>query len=214
MKSDLQNVAVILAGGVGSRYGANIPKQYLMLKGKEVLWYAVNAAKNSKLTDKVLVVCDRTYQNRIKEEYGVDVCDGGDTRNKSVASALEFIKSNYDCGKICVLDSARPLITSDVIDDYFAKLDEYDCVVTTQKVIDSLGSYKSIYENREDFFLIQAPESMRFDTFIASFDENSPMTALCQIMPEGSKFYFNFDLKKNFKITYNGDLDYIGQFLG
>ena len=52
MKSDLQNVAVILAGGVGSRYGANIPKQYLMLKGKEVLWYAVNAAKNSKLTDK------------------------------------------------------------------------------------------------------------------------------------------------------------------
>ena len=101
-----------------------------------------------------------------------------------------------------------------MIDDYFAKLDEYDCVVTTQKVIDSLGSYKSIYENREDFFLIQAPESMRFDTFIASFDENSPMTALCQFMPEDSKFYFNFDLKKNFKITYNGDLDYIGQFLG
>lgn len=94
------NIAVVLAGGVGSRYGGNLPKQYCMLNGKEVIAYAIEAAKKSKKTDKVLIVCDRSYQERLGREYGTEVCDGGNTRNISVFNALAYIKERgYDCKK-------------------------------------------------------------------------------------------------------------------
>ena len=155
MGSKRQNIVVILAGGSGSRFGANIPKQYLKINGKEVLSYSIEAAKRSRYTDIVLVVCDKKYQRRIKDMYDVEVCDGGATRNLSVKKALDLIKEKYNCEKIIVHDSARPLIKSENFDDYFMRLDEYDCVATTQKIVDSLGSYDNIYENRERFFLIQ-----------------------------------------------------------
>ena len=208
------NIAVVLAGGVGNRYGGNIPKQYLKLKGKEVLWYAVNAAKQSELADRIIVVCDKAYQDRIANEYGVEVCDGGNTRNISVFNALQYIeKRGYECDKIIFLDSARPLIKSELIDDYLKKLDEYDCVITGQKIVDSLGKYGTRYVNREDYYLIQTPEACNFGLLRSSFDKDSDKTAICQLMPEGGSLYVSFKMKNNMKITYNGDLEYIEQFM-
>lgn len=213
MDSKRQNIVVILAGGSGSRYGGDIPKQYLKINGKEVLSYSIEAAKCSRYTDIILVVCDKKYQRRIKDQYNVEVCDGGATRNLSVKNALDFIKGKFNCEKIIVHDSARPLIKSGNFDDYFTKLDEYDCVITTQKIVDSLGSYDNIYENRERFFLIQAPEAMRFDIFSENFDGNSGMTALCQFMPRNSNIMLNFDIKHNIKVTYPGDLEYVEKIM-
>lgn len=213
MGSKRQNIVVILAGGSGSRFGANIPKQYLKINGKEVLSYSIEAAKRSRYTDIVLVVCDKKYQRRIKDMYDVEVCDGGATRNLSVKKALDLIKEKYNCEKIIVHDSARPLIKSENFDDYFMRLDEYDCVATTQKIVDSLGSYDNIYENRERFFLIQAPEAMRFDLFFENFNGNSVMSALCQFMPKNSKTMLNFDIKHNIKVTYPGDLEYVEKMM-
>lgn len=210
----MMNIAVVLAGGVGNRYGGNIPKQYLKLKGKEVLWYAISAAKNSRTIDKVIVVCDKAYQERIASGYGVEVCDGGSTRNLSVFSALQYVvKCGYDCEKIIFLDSARPLIKSELIDDYIEKLDEFDCVITGQKIVDSLGKYGVRYVNREDYYLIQTPEACNFGLLVSSFDKDSDKTAICQLMPEDSTLYVSFKMKNNMKITYNGDLEYIEQFM-
>ncbi|MDE6275151.1 MAG: 2-C-methyl-D-erythritol 4-phosphate cytidylyltransferase [Clostridia bacterium] len=207
------NIAVVLAGGVGSRYGGNIPKQYCFIGNKEVISFSINEAKKCASIDKVLVVCDKAYQERISNQYKVEVCDGGESRNLSVDNALEYIKSKYSCDKIIFLDSARPLIKAQYINSCMQKLDEYDCVITTQKIVDSLGRYGELYVNREDYYLIQTPEAFKFDIFCQNFDKNSENTALCQFMPKADKIYQNFGMKQNFKITYQGDLEYISQFL-
>lgn len=208
------NIAVVLAGGVGSRYGGDMPKQYCMLKGKEVISYAIEAAKKSKKTDKVLVVCDKSYQKRIAETYGTEVCDGGSTRNISVYNALAYIKERgYACKKVIFLDSARPLIRAELIDDYMDKLDEYDCVITGQKIVDSLGKTGMRYVNREEYYLIQTPEACNFSLLCSSFDKDSDRTAICQLMPENSSLYVSYAMKNNMKVTYMGDLELIGRFL-
>lgn len=55
------NVAMILSGGVGRRFGAEIPKQYQDLLGKPVVTYVTEAALRAKSIDKVLVVCAKEY---------------------------------------------------------------------------------------------------------------------------------------------------------
>lgn len=207
------NIAVVLAGGVGSRYGGNIPKQYCFIGGREVISFAIEEAQLCAIIDKVLVVCDKAYQNRISKQYGVEVCNGGDNRNLSVENALEYIKGKYKCDKIIFLDSARPLIKAKYIYSCMQKLDDYDCVITTQKIVDSLGRYGELYVNRDDYYLIQTPEAFKFEEFCKYFDKNSSKTALCQFMPRADRIYQNFDMKQNFKITYQGDLEYIAQFL-
>ena len=132
------NIAVILAGGKGNRYGGNIPKQYCSLDGKEVISFAIDEAKKCESIDRVLVVCDKVYADRLSKQYGVEVCDGGATRNLSVCSALEYIKSYYQCDKVVFLDSARPLIKARYIKECMQLLDKYDCVITTQKIVSSL----------------------------------------------------------------------------
>lgn len=207
------NIAVVLAGGVGSRYGGNVPKQYCFIGDREVISFAIDEAKKCANIDKVLVVCDKAYQDRISKQYDVEVCDGGENRNLSVESALQYIKNKYKCNKIIFLDSARPLIKAQYIDDCIQKLNEYDCVITTQKIVDSLGRYGELYVNREDYYLIQTPEAFKFQVFCQYFDKSSDKTALCQFMPHAESIYQNFGLKQNFKITYQGDLEYIAQFL-
>ena len=105
------------------------------------------------------------------------------------------------------------MIKADIIDEYFEKLDEYDCVITAQKIVDSLGSYDNIYEDREKFFLIQAPEAFRYGLLYDNFDGESSMTALCQFLPKNCKLMLNFDMKRNPKVTYKGDLEYISQII-
>lgn len=204
------NIGVVLAGGTGNRYGANVPKQYLMLNGKEVLSYSINTLKRSGVIDVILVVCDSIYQNRIKSDYGVEVCDGGNTRNKSVKKALEYIKINYDCCEnIIILESARPLCRSKDVIACLEALDKYDSVITGQKIVDSLGCYQTHTCNREDYYLIQAPEAFKFNMLYDNFDENSILSATCQQMPGSISLYIYFGLRNNLKITYYGDINYI-----
>ena len=52
------NVVMIMAGGVGNRFGSNIPKQYIRLNGKPIIDYVIENVKKSKSTDKILIVID------------------------------------------------------------------------------------------------------------------------------------------------------------
>ena len=59
------NVAVILAGGVGSRLGANIPKQYIEIKGKPIIAYTLEKFQSFKNIDAIEVVCAKKYKEYV-----------------------------------------------------------------------------------------------------------------------------------------------------
>lgn len=202
------NAGIILSGGIGSRFGSRLPKQYQRINGREVISYSIDALKNSKYIDDFVVVTSREQQDRLAESYAIKTAVGGNSRNESLKNGLDFVADNFNCEKIIILEAARPMITSQIIDVYIEKLDDYDSVITGQKIVDSLGCYAEHTANRDDFYLIQAPEAFRFKELYENFSSASKLTATNQQMPHNSTLYINFDFTTNHKITYFEDLAY------
>lgn len=207
------NIVTILASGVGSRFGSNVPKQFHKINGKMVIEYVVDAILEAKTVDKVLIVtnveANKSYLTNLAGNDMVDFANGGDTRNYSLVNALEYINKNYDCDKVIVCDAVRPMITGELIDKYFAFLDEYSAVVTAQAITDSLGCYDIQKVYRDRYYLMQSPEGFDFKLLYDNFDPESKLTEVTQQLPEDSKIKLYFDFNNNFKLTYPADLKYL-----
>ena len=200
---------IVLANGIGSRFGTHLPKQFQTINGKKVLDYSIDSLLQSKYVDNIVVVIDDKYRDMVPESKSIACIPGGNTRNSSLKKALNYIHDYYSCDKLIIVEAARPMIRSDIIDHYIMELDRYDAVITGQHITDSLGSYGRHYVNRDDYYLIQAPEAFRFDLLYDNFNENSPITATNQQLPVDSKISINFDFKENYKLTYPEDLQMI-----
>lgn len=205
----MKNIGIILAGGVGSRFKGDKPKQYYQINGKEMVYYSIEAFKNSQTLDDFIVVVDETEfaNNRIKDLYSVKTILGGKTRNHSLKNALDYIKVNYPfCEKVIENNAACPMITQKIIDDIIGILDDYDYVQCTYKITDALGSDKHRYVNRDDYYLIQSPDAYKFDLLYKHFDADNPIGHPAAQLPDNSKGYNYYGFQPNIKVTFPEDL--------
>lgn len=204
-----KNIGIILAGGIGSRFGADKPKQYCTVFGKEMIWYSIDAFRKAETIDDFIVIVDKTEmeKGRIASEYGVKTVEGGSSRNGSFKNALDYIAENYpDCERIIENNAACPMITPELIDEFINLLDDYDFVNTAYKITDALGSYKDRIADREEFYLIQAPDAYRFPLLYKYFDENSNLCHPAHQLPLDTKEYRYFGYTDNYKVTYPEDI--------
>ena len=212
-----KNIGIVLAGGIGQRFGGDKPKQYFKIKGKEMIAYSIELFRACKTIDDFVVVLnpEEFANGRIAAEYGVRTVCGGKTRNWSFKNALEYIAREWpDCEKVIENNAACPLTKPEMIDDYIAKLDEYDWVQTTIKITDALGSYKDRTVDREDYFLIQAPDAYRFKELCACFDPDHPNGhPAVQLPPEanGCNAFHNGPI---FKVTHPDDIKIVECLMG
>lgn len=202
-----KNILVILAAGIGSRFGTKLPKQYTVINGRKVIEICLQEMSQSQLTDKIiLVVNDSSKIQYMKQLFEFDVIEGGDSRIASFQRAINYINDAYPlCDKVIFHEAARPLITSDIIDKYFVLLDQYDYVETCKRITDSLGSYVIKAPNREDYYLIQAPEAYRFEVLKKYFDVNSPIYFAANQFPDTCRGFQFFNVKYNYKLTIPED---------
>lgn len=207
-----KNIAMVLAGGIGSRFGGDKPKQYYLINGKEMIFYSLDAFKAAETIDDIVLVLneDEYMLDREIGKYKVHTILGGQTRNHSFANALKYIAETFpDCEKIIENNAACPMITPNIIDDYIRLLDDYDYVHTTFKITDALGSFKYKEVNREDFYLIQSPDAYRFKEIYNHFNPDSVITHPAQHLPETAKGFNYFDFGPNFKVTYPEDIEMV-----
>ena len=201
------NLTIIMVGGIGARFAADLPKQYHRLGGKEVIGYVVEAAKNSKKTNSVIIAAKNKYSQSLGNKYELECIRSGNTHNQTVKNSLEYISVHYpSCEKVVFLDSVRPFVTGSLIDRYIDLLDEYDSVITAERITDSLGKYGEIFIDRNRYYHIQKPESFKFPLLNSVFSESSSCTAIVQQLPQNARIYPCFDLQQNMKITYANDL--------
>lgn len=180
------NVAMILSGGSGKRFGQEVPKQYQLVLGKPVVQYVVEANRQAEKIDKILVVCAEEYKEWFEKDLKVEVCLGGSERNISFMNGLNYIKEHYDCKKVMVFDAMRPFVTPELINIYMDKLDEYEVVATCQRTVDSLGCLDFHECDRSRYYILQSPEAFRFDVIYDNFDPNSPLVEAYQQLPEST----------------------------
>lgn len=119
----MKTVAIIVAGGSGTRFGAQLPKQFLELAGKPILMHSIEAfGKNGDGSFDVIVTLPQGQMalwQQLCEKYAFDVphrvVAGGETRWHSVKNALDSIVDIAGVDVIAVHDGVRPLATAELI---------------------------------------------------------------------------------------------------
>lgn len=167
MKKD-KCIAIVLAGGKGKRMESNVPKQYIELQGKPILYYSLNQFQHCEIIDEIILVTgkdDVEYcKQSIVDKYCFDkvtkIIEGGKERYNSVHNALQSIE---ECDYVFIHDGARPFIESTVIKDAYNCVKEHKaCVVgvptkDTVKIVDEEG-FISDTPNRDNVWIIQTPQ--------------------------------------------------------
>lgn len=134
--------AIVLAAGKGSRMNSDIPKQYLAILGKPVLFYSLKAFEESSV-DEIVLVTGRGEQEYCKKElvekYQLKkvrhIVAGGAERYHSVYYGLLAAK---DADYVLIHDGARPLITTNVIQNAIEKVKETGACVVGMPVKDTI----------------------------------------------------------------------------
>ena len=149
----MKNIAIVLAGGRGARMNSDIPKQYMDVAGKPLLYYSLAAFQQS-FIDEIIIVCrkdDTDYvKNGIAGRYSIDkvtgIVHGGAQRYDSVYNGLKLIAGRcaeddaYEAGGISVYihDGARPCIDPDMLKRLRADVGNYGACVAAMPVKDTI----------------------------------------------------------------------------
>lgn len=147
----MKNIAVILSGGSGSRFGGALPKQFTKLAGKAVIEYTIDVFEQSEFIDEILIVAQSAHIERTldlvknNQWHKVSrVITGGQERLDSTYSALTALKDNDESCKILFHDAVRPLVTQRIIQDCIEALDKFDAI---DVVIPSADTIVEVYDD-------------------------------------------------------------------
>ena len=168
--------AIVLSGGLGTRFSPLQPKQLVEIGGKPLLCYAIDPLEKSQLIDKIVVVCPPEYGNAYHDIFKKStykkifaVVDGGATRQESAFKALHFLRTNHvdDDDIVFVLDGDRPNIREACLDANLKAALKYGAAVTAIAEINSVfishkGKTAGKYLSRESIFEAQTPQTFRF----------------------------------------------------
>jgi 2-C-methyl-D-erythritol 4-phosphate cytidylyltransferase len=131
----MQTVAVVLAGGSGSRFGSAEPKQLQTLAGLTLIDHCVRAFEQAPAVDEILVVAAASIAGLVRDSLTRpgkvrDVITGGASRTDSTRRAIGWLQADQtrpDC-KVLFHDAARPLISQRIIADCISALDQWQAV--------------------------------------------------------------------------------------
>jgi 2-C-methyl-D-erythritol 4-phosphate cytidylyltransferase len=141
--SSLRNVAVVLAGGTGSRVGLSIPKQLIKVAGKPIIEHTIGILQASPLIDEIIVLMTPGHLDAVRAILRpgtypkvTQVLEGAETRNATTQRALDAL-GDQECN-VVFHDAVRPLLSQRVIEDCIAALDRFDAVDTAIPSADTI----------------------------------------------------------------------------
>ncbi len=131
----MKNIAVILAGGTGSRVGGPVPKQFLTLAGRTVIEHSIETFNNHPAIDEVAVVVHPDWRGRMEEIAAAGrwgklkkIVDGGSERYMSSLNAIMAYIDEPDETNLLLHDAARPMVSTEIIDRVVKALGSHEAV--------------------------------------------------------------------------------------
>ena len=160
--------ALIVAAGRGTRAGGTDPKQWQMLAGKRVIDHTLNAFKEHRNIDTILVVLHPEDQNRLTDP-AIKTALGGATRNQSVYNGLRALRAAAP-KQVLIHDVARPLISAKCITDVIEALQTNLGAAPALPITDALwrGQDGLVSETvaRNNLFRAQTPQGFDFQSIL------------------------------------------------
>ena len=222
----MTNIALIIAGGSGSRMSFAVPKQFMTVFDKPVIIYTLEKFEKHPSIDAIAVVCLDGWENILEgyaKQYGITklkhIAPSGKVGQESIKNGLWELKKHYDGDSIVLVhDGNRPMVSKDIISDCIAitkqKGNAITCIpcqeamLETEDGVISNGAYP-----RETLKRTQTPHGFRLKDLVEAHElaaqkgiTNS--VASCTLMIElGKQVYFSNGSEKNIKLTTPEDVE-------
>ena len=230
------NIALIIAGGSGSRMGQDIPKQFINVHDKPVIIYTLESFQNHPLIDCIEVVCIDGWHDVLRayaKQFGITklkwIVSGGQTGQESIRNGVYNLEGEVNGDDIVVIhDGIRPLVDSSVLTDVINKCEQYGNAVTSLPyneqiflVDEDSPETTTRFIPRETLRRVSTPQAYKFDLLNSKYHEafekkigiygssytNTMMVEL------GVTLHFASGSEKNIKLTTKDDLEMFKSYI-
>lgn len=219
--------AIILAGGVGSRVGADRPKQFVEILDKPVLAYTIEIFEKHPEVDAIEVVCHKAwkdYLQKMVEKYNYNkvkwIADGGDTFQDSVMSGVENLKDKISGNDYVLIQyGAAPFTSEKIVTDVIRVMKEKGSSVTATPCYQLMGSMdgevSKKWVDRDLYTQIACPYGFKYDYLLDIYDRAKKENLIDKIEPHttslmyalGDELNLAYGDQTNIKITTKEDFD-------
>ena len=221
----MKNYVILLAGGVGKRMGAGIPKQFIEVKKKPIIIYTLESFQKNPQIEKIVIVCVKDWIDKVHNlvtEYCLNkvewVIEGGNTGHDSIRNGVFFLKDKIGSDDFIVVhDAVRPIIPQDIINGVInvahekgnsaASIACHPPIVYTE---DFKSGIKDV--DREHVMLTASPQAFRYSLALKCYQQaekdNLHDTTFTSslLIHYGERVYFAKGTTCNIKITKKEDL--------
>lgn len=222
------NYVIIIAGGVGSRLGAPVPKQFVEVLGKPVIAYTMEHFQNHPEIDAIELVCLDGYQDHLKaitEKFGITkllkIVKGGSEYERSIMNGVAGLEGIAKPEDIVIIHwAASPFLSEEIITDNIRVCKERGNAMTASYSYLLYGSNDGdcamMAINRESFMTLSAPQSFRYEVITDLYKQVEEKNLFEKVeerhttvfMAElGMPLYFSKGSHTNIKITTKEDID-------
>lgn len=228
------NIAIIIAGGSGHRMGQDIPKQFISIYDKPVLFYTLEGFQNHPQIDAVEVVCVDGWCDVVwayAKQFNITklkwVVVGGETGQESIRNGVFNLEKECNPEDIIIIhDGIRPLVDETVLTDVILKCQKHGNAVTAlpynEQIFiadDEISTIK--YIPRETLRRVATPQAYHFDKLDWAYHEafekeigiHGSAYANTLMVELGERLYFSVGSDKNIKLTTKDDLEMFKAYL-
>lgn len=222
------NYVIIIAGGVGSRLGAPVPKQFVEVLGKPVIAYTMEHFQNHPDIDGIELVCVEGFQNHLKgiaEKYGITkvmkIVKGGSEYERSIMNGVAGLEGIAKPGDLVMIHwAASPFLSPEIISDNIRVCKEKGNAISASYSYLLYGSNDGECAkraiNRETFLTLSAPQSFLYEEIVNLYkkveeknlfetvEEHHTTVFMAEL---GIPLYFSKGSHTNIKITTKDDID-------
>lgn len=178
------NIAVIFAGGVGTRMNTkSMPKQFLELHGKPIIIYTLEIFENHSDIDGIVIACVSEwipYLKRILSKFGIckvkKIVSGGATGQESIYNGLIAVKELYALNTtVLIHDGVRPIIDKNLISNCISSVEKYGTAITVVRAKETfviLNNYKSVsfIPERQKSVIAKAPQCFVLSSILSAHE--------------------------------------------
>lgn len=220
------NIALVIAGGVGSRCGQDIPKQFINVFDKPIIIYTLECFQKHAKIDAIEVVCLEGWHEMLKAyamQFGIskleNIVNGGENGQDSIRNGLEDILNRHSGEDIVLIhDAIRPLVNERIISDnietclkYGNSITVLNCNAAMLKTFDGIAAEEQVA--RDNLKETQTPQTFYLKDICSAHMEAlrkgiTKSVASCSMYIElGRKLFLCEGSEKNIKITTSEDIE-------
>lgn len=218
------NIALVLAGGTGTRLGMDIPKQYIKINGRMIVDYCLETLEHSLEVDAVWIVADKMWQQNIKKVNKFKgFASPGMNRQLSIYNGLKAIEASLEVEEleqvnVIIHDAARPLLTEKLISECVKAIEGHDGVLPVLPMKDTVyfsedGENVTSLIDRGKVYAGQAPELFKLMPYIKANEVLLPDKILLingstePAIMAGMDIVMILGDENNYKITTKADME-------